>query len=270
MFITKFSDKKNYLCHLNSLSLRYFLFIDNGNTAIKGLLTDTSFRPVHSFSVLPGQFAEETAKLLSYGGIAGGLYASVGALPDALRTVFEDTFRLRPFSPAVSVPLSMGYHTPETLGPDRLATAVGAYSLYPGTDVLVLDFGTCLKFDFVTRTGSYEGGSISPGLQMRFKAMHTFTAKLPLLTVPEKFPADPIGRSTHTSMQNGVMFGMLAEAEGMIDLYRREHPGVNVLVTGGDAEVFEGRLKNAIFVHQNLALLGLAETMKSHANTPNE
>eukprot|EP01034_Spumella_vulgaris_P018100 gene18100-23108_t len=130
----------------------------------------------------------------------------------------------------------MGYHTPETLGPDRLAVAIGGYSLYPGQNVLVLDFGTCLKCDFVSHSGRYEGGSISPGLQMRFKAMHTFTAKLPLLNRPENFPPHPIGRSTAESMQNGVLLGMLAEAEGMVGRYRELYPDVQVLVTGGDAE----------------------------------
>lgn len=250
--------------------MRHFLFIDNGNTAIKGLLTDASFAPVYGFSVLPEHFPAEREKLSAYGETAGGLYASVGNLTDELRQTLENGFGLRPFSSAVRIPLGMGYHTPETLGPDRLATAIGGHSLYPGHDVLVLDFGTCLKFDFVTRAAQYEGGSISPGLQMRFRAMHTFTAKLPLLTQPENFPAHPIGRSTAESMQNGVLLGMLAEAEGMIGFYREIYPGVKVLITGGDAEVFEGRLKNAIFVRQNLALLGLAETMKYHAETPNE
>ena len=105
---------------------------------------------------------------------------------------------------------------------------------------------------------------------MRFKAMHTFTAKLPLLTMPEKFPQHPIGRSTEQSMQNGVLFGMVAEAEGMIHFYQKIYPDVKVLITGGDAEVFEGRIKNAIFARQNLALLGLAETKKYNANTPND
>jgi len=250
--------------------LRHFLFIDNGNTAIKGLLIDAKFAPVYGFSVQPEHFLAELEKLSAYGQIAGGLYASVGKLPDELRQTWETGLGLRPFSAAMPIPLSMGYHTPDTLGPDRLAVAIGGHSLHPGTDLLVLDFGTCLKFDFVTRTGQYEGGSISPGLQMRFRAMHTFTAKLPLLTQPENFPAHPIGRSTAESMQNGVLLGMLAEAEGMIGFYRELYPAVKVLITGGDAEVFEGRLKNAIFVRQNLALLGLAETMKYHAETPNE
>lgn len=199
-----------------------------------------------------------------------GLFASVGELSPALLHIFQTELHLTAFHAQIPLPLSMGYHTPETLGPDRLATAIGGYSLYPGQNVLVLDFGTCLKFDFVSHEGRYEGGSISPGLAMRFKAMHTFTAKLPLLNRPENFPPQPIGRSTAESMQNGVLLGMAAEAEGMTDRYRELYPDVQVLVTGGDAEVFEGHLKNAIFVRQNLALLGLAETMKHHANTPNE
>ena len=250
--------------------MRHFLFIDNGNTAIKGLLTDEFHRPVYHFTTVLDRFLTERNHLLSLEEISGGFYASVGKLDEALQNDLEQTFHLRPFNYLTRIPLKMGYDTPETLGTDRLATAIGGASLYPKVDLLVLDFGTCLKFDFVSKEGKYEGGSISPGLNMRFKAMHTFTAKLPLLSMPEKFPAQPIGRSTADSMQHGVLLGMLAEADGMIGFYRQTYPDLKVLVTGGDAEVFEGRLKNAIFVRQNLALLGLAETMKYNANTPND
>ena len=250
--------------------MRHFLFIDNGNTAIKGLLTDEFYRPVYHFTTTLDEFSAEKNKILSFGQIPGGLYASVGKLNETLRDDFENTFHLQSFGHQTHIPLKMGYETPETLGTDRLATAIGGFSLYPDVDLLVLDFGTCLKFDFVSKEGKYEGGSISPGLNMRFKAMHTFTAKLPLLSMPEKFPAQPIGRSTADSMQHGVLLGMLAEADGMVGFYRQTYPDLKVLVTGGDAEVFEGHLKNAIFVRQNLALLGLAETMKYNANTPND
>lgn len=250
--------------------LRYFLFIDHGNTALKGQLTDEHFRPVRSFSVPSEEFVRQWKTLVPEFEQVRGLYASVGDLTPQLQHILQGDLHLAAFSARLKLPLSMGYHTPDTLGPDRLAVAIGGYALYPGQDVLVLDFGTCLKCDFVTRGGRYEGGSISPGLDMRFKAMHTFTAKLPLLNRPENFPPQPIGRSTAESMQNGVLLGMLAEAGGMITRYRELYPDVRVLVTGGDAEVFEGHLKNAIFVRQNLALLGLAETMKHHATTPNE
>lgn len=266
----KIFGQKIYLCRLNSLCLRHFLFIDHGNTALKGLLTDAEFRSVHTFTVSAADFLAERDRLLPYEHIAGGLYASVGELSPALRETLELTYGLQAFSSALRIPLGMGYDTPETLGPDRLATAIGGHALYPGHDVLVLDFGTCLKFDFVNRDARYEGGSISPGLNMRFKAMHTFTAKLPLLTRPKKFPTSPIGRSTAQSMENGVLLGMLSEAERMIARYRESYPELTVLATGGDAEVFGSHLKNVIFVQQNLALLGLAETMKYHANTPNE
>lgn len=248
----------------------HFLFIDNGNTALKGLLTDANFGPVYSFSVKLDEFETLKQPLHAFGKIAGGFYASVGHLPDDFKQMLETEFALLPFSASLRLPIQLNYQTPETLGVDRLATAIGAHSLYPSQPVLVLDFGTCLKFDFVSAAGVYEGGSISPGLFMRYKAMHTFTAKLPLLSMPEKFPDHLLGRSTAESMHNGVLLGIVAEAEGMIQLYREIYPGLVVLITGGDAEVFEGRLKNSIFVRQNLALLGLAETKKYHADTLNE
>jgi type III pantothenate kinase len=225
---------------------------------------------VYHFTTVLDEFSLEKEHLSQFKNISGGFYASVGELDLQLQHYFKASLGLTHFSPSSHIPLSMGYQTPETLGSDRLATAIGGFSLFPNTNVLILDFGTCLKCDFVSSEGTYEGGSISPGLNMRFKAMHTFTAKLPLLVMPENFPTQPIGRSTAESMHNGVLFGMLAEAEGMIHFYQEIFPELKVLITGGDAEVFEGRLKNAIFVRQNLALLGLAETMKYNANTPND
>lgn len=232
------------------------------------MVTDENFVPVHHFI---GNYAQiELALSQETLHLAGGYYASVGTLSDEERKQWEQKWHLKPFSSTTLNPLNIAYHTPETLGADRLATAIGAYSLFPGENILVLDFGTCLKCDFVSQEKSYEGGSISPGLDMRFKAMHTFTAKLPLLTRPKEFPSQPIGRSTAESMQYGVVLGMLAEAHGMIEFYVEKYSPLKVLITGGDAEVFEGRLKNAIFVRQNLALLGLAETKKHHANSAND
>lgn len=235
------------------------------------LICDERFEPVHFIASSSGVFLTQVQDLLApFPDIAGGYYANVGKLDSNLKTFLENELELTAFSSSTRIPLAIGYHTPETLGADRLATALGAFSLYPDKNVLVLDFGTCLKCDFVSATRKYEGGSISPGLTMRFKALHTFTEKLPLLSRLETFPKELIGRSTAESIQHGVLWGMLAEATETIRLYEEKYAPLTVLVTGGDAKVFEGHLKNAIFVHQNLALLGLAETKKYNANFPNE
>src|SRR5690606_17210513 len=113
------------------------------------------------------------------------------------------------------LPIVNAYSTPETLGNDRLANAVAANTMFPDQNCLVIDIGTCLKFDFVNAENKYLGGSISPGYQMRFRALHTYTEKLPLIS--PKHPNELIGSSTETSIRSGVYNGLLNEIEGMIE-----------------------------------------------------
>lgn len=158
------------------------------------------------------------------------------------------------------LPITNAYKTPETLGNDRLANAVAASALCPGRNVLIIDAGTCIKYDFISAEKVYAGGSISPGLTMRFRAMHNYTARLPLLN-PEMNELMQLpqltGGNTHESMLSGVMQGALFEAEGYIDAYRNLHGDVLVLLTGGDMAFFEKHLKSGIFAHSNLVLTGL-------------
>jgi type III pantothenate kinase len=174
------------------------------------------------------------------------------------------------------VPIDKAYDTPLTLGADRVAAAVGATTLYPGQDCLVLDLGTCLTADLIDREAVFQGGLISPGLHMRFRAMHEQTARLPLVDVPEeveeKWPS-PTGKNTRHAMQSGVLNGLSFEMNGIIDYYRRERPGIVVLMCGGDASSFESRLKPPIFVVPELVLIGLNRILRYNvenlqANTP--
>jgi type III pantothenate kinase len=245
--------------------LPHFLFIDHGNTAVKGVVTDNNLGAIFEFTQDIAGFSSLVEILNTRFSIRGGFYASVGNLPDSLKDSWEHDFGLTAFSPLLPSPLKSDYLTPETLGPDRFAAAVGAYSLFPDQNSLILDFGTCLKIDFVEKGGFFRGGAISPGLNMRYQSLHTFTAKLPLLSRPEQFPDYLSGKSTSESLHAGVILGILAEAEGIIGQYKDKMGQINILLTGGDASFFEGRLKNAIFVPQNLVLLGLAETKKHHA-----
>jgi len=165
------------------------------------------------------------------------------------------------FKPGTTpVPLRNAYATPQTLGADRLAAAVGAAYLLPGRPVLVVDAGTCIKCDLVTADGTYQGGSIAPGLRMRLQAMHTFTGRLPELALPAVGEAQALalcGTDTRTAMLSGALNGALLEVNGMIASYRAQHPGLAVALTGGDAAFFDSRLKGRIFVVSELILLGL-------------
>jgi len=153
------------------------------------------------------------------------------------------------------LPLLNKYETPETLGNDRLASAVAGYSLFPNQNVLVIDAGTCIKYDFINAQTEYCGGAISPGLQMRFNALHTFTEKLPQIELTDFNSLT--GINTTESLLSGVINGTLAEIDGIIDRYREKYPEIQVVLSGGDAEYLVSKLKNKIFAVANIVLTGL-------------
>ncbi len=163
------------------------------------------------------------------------------------------------FSKETLVPINNRYKTIDTLGKDRLAAVVGGHALYPKKDVIIFDAGTCLTIDFLSRDGSYLGGRISPGVTMRYKALHTFTDKLPL--VQKENIAPIIGNDTVSSIISGVQQGILVEIKSVISDYRLRKPDTVVIITGGDLFFFEKELKNSIFANPNLVLIGLNEIL---------
>jgi len=162
------------------------------------------------------------------------------------------------------IPLVNRYRTPDTLGYDRVAAAVGAYTIFPGRSVLVIDAGTAITCDVVTSGGEYLGGSISPGLDMRFKSLNRFTNRLPLLEPPSEIPAG-IGSTTREAIESGVVNGIRYELDGLIQATDQNYPQLQVVLTGGDANYFAGKLKSSIFVDQNLNLIGLNRILEHNA-----
>jgi len=183
------------------------------------------------------------------------LLSSVVDVPEAWKSSINKSGSLIELTSATALPLINLYRSPQTLGSDRIANACGAAALFPCRDVLVVDAGTCLKFDLVTAQGEYPGGSISPGLKMRFEALHQGTGRLPLLRPAESAPLT--GFDTETSMQSGILNGMCAEIEGIIADYRQRYPGIEVLLTGGDGPFFLNHLKTSIFAAPSITLQGL-------------
>ncbi len=157
---------------------------------------------------------------------------------------------------STNLPIIKNYDTPGTLGADRLAAAVGASVIFPHQNCLIIDMGTCIKYDFLELGKIFQGGIISPGLRMRFKAMHHFTKKLPLIEAIEPWPK-LIGKSTVEAMKSGVLNGLLAEINGIIAQYEVELTIFKIILCGGDASSFESRLKNPTFVVQELVPMGL-------------
>jgi len=156
-----------------------------------------------------------------------------------------------PFDYTTPVPIKNCYATPETLGIDRLAAAVGANYLFPTSDCLIFDCGTAITIDLVSRNGEFLGGNISPGLQTRFKALNAFTAKLPLENLAENLPA--MGTTTSTAIQAGVIHGVCYELEAYIN----KNPHCTIIFTGGDAFFLVKSIKDTIFVICNLVIIGL-------------
>lgn len=162
------------------------------------------------------------------------------------------------------LPIGIRYKTPTTLGKDRVAAAVGAFYLFPKENCLVIDAGTCITLDLLSAEGIFLGGNISPGIEMRLKAMHHFTARLPLVKSSPELP-DELGDSTENAMRNGGELGALLEVEGFIRACKKKYRPLRVVLTGGDADFFVKHTKTKIFAHQNLVLLGLNQILQHNA-----
>lgn len=158
--------------------------------------------------------------------------------------------------------LKIAYDTPRTLGKDRIAAAIGALTVEPDSDLLVIDIGSCVTYDLVTRDGTFCSGNIAPGLYMRLKAMHDYTANLPLVTIDER-PESLIGKNTHDAILNGAYWGIIAEINSYYDRISEEYPEVKVILTGGEANYFADSIKPRNFVKDNLVIIGLNRVINS-------
>jgi type III pantothenate kinase len=228
------------------------LSIDLGNTYAKtglfseGKLVETQWKLTYDELVNYVQSVRPQCIMVS------SVSYSEEQLKEEFSEITSDIYLLKSTTP---VPLIKLYDTPETLGADRVAATVGAKFLYPEKNCLVIDMGTCITYDLVDAEDNFQGGIISPGVRMRFKAMNTFTKRLPLLE-PEQIPP-LIGKNTKHAMQSGVMNGLLAEINGIIEEYDKVLTNINVIFCGGDATYFANRIKNPNFVIPELVLIGL-------------
>jgi type III pantothenate kinase len=173
-------------------------------------------------------------------------------LKDALQTKFDQFIELDSNTP---LPIENCYKTPETLGKDRIAAVVGGFDLYPGNNLLIIDAGTAITYDILNDKHQYLGGNISPGVEMRYKALHQFTGKLPLI---EHRKFDKLyGTTTEEAILAGVQHGVVFEIDKAIDTFNDFYTNLKVIITGGDADFFDNKLKNSFFVNFNLTAMGL-------------
>lgn len=176
--------------------------------------------------------------------------------------------KLIKFSTSMAKPVKNHYQTPQTLGADRIAAITGAYTRYPGKANLVIDAGTAITYDMIDKEGNYFGGSISPGLSMRYKALNYYTSALPLLTADDSFTGT-FGYNTDTAIRSGVQNGIRFEILGFIETYFKAQQQLNIILTGGDTFFFDTVLKNSIFaphikIEPHLVLIGLNAVIQQH------
>ena len=231
------------------------LIVDIGNTLVKYAVFDQKQLLVTENSACGVFLSKVKALFESYPKIERAILSSVKALENKEFEILSLFCKVHLLSPGSKVPFKNQYTSPKTLGVDRIALATAAFYHNPKGNTLVIDMGTCITYDFVDKHGVYHGGAISPGLFMRYRAMHDQTAKLPLLE-PE-FPLDFIGKTTAASMHNGVVQGICHELDGTIAQYKNRFPLLTVILTGGDSHFFAKRLKNSIFAHSKFLLEGL-------------
>ena len=168
------------------------------------------------------------------------------------------------FSSSTPTPLKIEYRTPHTLGTDRIAALIGALSLSPGKNILVIDAGSAITVDFVGKEGTYNGGNISPGIKMRLKALHEFTGRLPLVEKEGDTPF--LGHDTETAIRSGVFQGVCHEIEGYISEFQRKYGNVLVFLTGGDENSLKNNIKSRIFADKFLVAKGMNRILLDYDN----
>lgn len=229
------------------------LILDIGNTRIK-YATFKNGRLNHKGYCSDNELENVLTTLA--GKISRLLISTVKPLTNSQEIEFNKVCsKVAVLSSKLKIPFNNKYETPKTVGADRLALAAGGLLDSPNNPILIIDIGTCMTFDFVSDEADYLGGAISPGLQMRLKALHNFTGKLPLVAVKE--PKDLIGRNTNESILSGVINGMQYEIDGIIDAYKLRYPRVKTILTGGDSTFFDKKLKNSIFADADILLKGM-------------
>ena len=232
------------------------LILDIGNTLAKIAVYSTDGVLLHRSSVAVSELGKALDLLEeTYPKIEWCMFSTVAKVDAKDLERLEERYKLLQLTSGLPVPFINKYGSRQTLGVDRIALVSGAFQKHPNHNVLVVDAGTCITYDFIDKAGAYHGGAISPGLAMRYKAMHTFTEKLPLLERTKEAPL--IGTNTQDSMHSGVLLGIAYEVDGYINAYREKFPDLITVLTGGDAQFLRDTIKNDIFVNTNLLLEGL-------------
>lgn len=231
------------------------LIIDIGNTYVK--LAVFAYNDILIKRSVTHENAPKFTKniLKDYPELKKAIISSVRKEDKELIKILDNYLDLHKLTLKTKLPFKNKYHTPKTLGVDRIALVSASVEKFPKNNVLIIDAGTCITYDFINERNHYLGGAISPGIRLRYHTLNNLTAKLPLLEA--EYPEDLIGKSTDQSIHSGVINGILKEMDGVIDEYREKYQDLTVILTGGDADFLSKRLKNSIFANSNFLLEGL-------------
>jgi type III pantothenate kinase len=230
------------------------LSIDIGNTRIKAAVFKAN-TIVYQSAFPQEDFLSEIKKSLENFAITDVIVSSVGRLKPNQLEFLQENLCVYTLNSDTKLPFSNKYTTPKTLGVDRIALVAAAVTQFPNQNVLVFDAGTCITSDFVNDKKEYFGGAISPGIEMRYKALHNFTASLPKLSRTDTIPQQ--GNSTENAIHLGVLNGMVQEIQGIISQYKENYKKLTIVLTGGDTIFLAKNIKSTIFANPNFLLEGL-------------
>ncbi|MDO5977013.1 type III pantothenate kinase [Flavivirga jejuensis] len=231
------------------------LIIDVGNSFVKLAVFENGILKCKESIALNLVLEGVNSLKKEYPSIRKVIISSVGKLNEAAIKAISDSFDVMVLNSSITLPFKNLYTTPETLGVDRIALVCASVEQFSNNNVLIIDAGTCITYDFITTKNEYLGGAISPGLGMRYKSLNNLTANLPLLK--SEIPESIIGNSTNGAIHSGVVHGILKEIDGIIEVYNRKYSDLTVILTGGDANFLSKQLKSSIFANSNFLLEGL-------------
>ncbi len=240
------------------------LIIDVGNTYVK-LACFSKHKLIFKSKAKLKELVAEVSKLKKeYPRLKRAIVSTVGGLKKSQINAMKQELELLELTHHTLVPFKNSYETPETLGIDRIALVSASVFHYPDKNVLIIDAGTCITYDFITTKNEYLGGAISPGIRMRYKGLNNLTANLPLLDTQK--PDVIVGTSTQSAMHSGVVNGVVAEIDGLIGSYLEKYSDLTVILTGGDANFLSEQLKSSIFANSNFLLEGLNYILEFNSN----
>ena len=237
------------------------LVLDVGNSLLKiALFEKSELIQKLKFSE---NYKKNTEDIILKYKVTHSIISNVGRIDDSIINILKESTNLLLVSNQLKIPFKNLYKSKNTLGQDRLALVSAAAFNFPNENVLIVDVGSCITYDFKNNNNEYLGGGISPGILMRFKSLNTFTSNLPLIDFDSIYQL--IGNNTKNSIISGVVNGTISEINGIIQQYREEFKNIRIILTGGDSNFLLKKIKNTIFADRNFLLIGLNKLLEDNS-----